>query len=108
VRRGLTYLIVSLIPPSPPLEFTPLPPSPPPHLMSLRGKAAQDRYEGRGRYILSWKTWSLPYTLERKGRVDSLPCYPNSTVEEGNFEHLFNFEANLKICQIFFHQFFLA
>ncbi len=30
------------------------------------------------------------------------------TVEEGNFEHLINFEANLKICQIFFHQFFLA
>jgi hypothetical protein len=27
------------------------------------------------------------------------------TVEEGNFEHLFNFEANLKICQIFFHFF---
>ncbi len=31
-----------------------------------------------------------------------------NTVGEGNFEHLFNFEANLKICQIFFHQFFLA
>ncbi len=30
------------------------------------------------------------------------------TVEEGNFEHLFNFEAHLKICQIFFHYFFLA
>ena len=29
-----------------------------------------------------------------------------TTVEEGNFEHLFNFEANLKICQIFFIIFF--
>jgi hypothetical protein len=26
-----------------------------------------------------------------------------TTVEEGNFEHFFNFEGNLKICQIFFH-----
>ncbi len=30
------------------------------------------------------------------------------TVEEGNFEHLFNFEANLKICQILFQNIFLA
>ncbi len=30
------------------------------------------------------------------------------TVEEGNFEHLSNFEAILKICQIFLHHIFLA
>jgi hypothetical protein len=29
-----------------------------------------------------------------------------TTVEEGNFEHLFNFEAHLKIYQIFFTTFF--
>ncbi len=30
------------------------------------------------------------------------------TVEEGNFEHLSNFEAFLKIWQIFFYHIFLA
>jgi hypothetical protein len=31
--------------------------------------------------------------------------YTQYTVEEGNFEHLFNFEAHLKIWQIFFQHF---
>jgi hypothetical protein len=30
------------------------------------------------------------------------------TVQEGSFEHLSNFEAILKICQIFFRPLFLA
>jgi hypothetical protein len=36
-------------------------------------------------------------------------CNRYGTVEEGNFEHLFNFEleADFKKCQIFFHNFFL-
>jgi hypothetical protein len=46
-------------------------------------------------------------SLEDALKVTSI-LVRSCTVEEGNFEHLFNFEANLKICQIFFHHFFLA
>jgi hypothetical protein len=51
---------------------------------------------------------SKPDPERHRGKMLEQDPLLDHTVEEGNFEHLFNFEANLKICQIFFHHFFLA
>ena len=49
------------------------------------------------RYFLEW------FHIDNR-KIDISLC----TVEEGNFEHLFKFETNLKICPIFFLPLFFS